>query len=135
MTVAFFAMPAMYALGAITLGSSLGYESVAVAWAVGYPIAFAILMYMVVKTINWSAVAYARAFGGVALCMLGAGVVAWGVHYAVGTRLGMGLRFLITAVTVIGTSGLLLAYTQGLTLRSAMASMREPPKATPQDET
>jgi hypothetical protein len=34
---------------------------------------------------------------------------------------------------VLVTSGFLLAYTQGLTLRTAIASMREPPKN--QDET
>jgi O-antigen/teichoic acid export membrane protein len=132
MTVAFLAVPAMFVIGAVALGPSLGYKSVAVAWVVGYPIAFAVLMYMVVRTLGWSAIAYGRSVGGVALCMLGAGAIAWGVHRVLVVDSAV-VRFAVTLVVVVLASGLLLAYTQGLTLRTAIASMREPPKN--QDET
>ena len=46
MIVAAIAMPASYIIGAITLGDTLGFESVAVAWAVGYPIAFIVLIWL-----------------------------------------------------------------------------------------
>jgi O-antigen/teichoic acid export membrane protein len=131
MSVAAVAMPLMFILGAVVLGDRLGFESVAIAWVIGYPIAFTILMYMVIKTLGWSAIAYTRAFGGVALCMLAAGIVAGLVHSVL--DVSAAVRFVITLVVVVLVSGLLLAYTQGLTLRTAIASMREPPKN--QDET
>jgi O-antigen/teichoic acid export membrane protein len=132
MTVAAIAMPLMYWLGAVVLGDSMDFESVAIAWAVGYPIAFAILMYLVIRTLDWSLVEYLREVGGVAVCMLAAGALAAGVHYLL-VDLTTGLRLLATMAVVLVTSGFLLAYTQGLTLRTAIASMREPPKN--QDET
>jgi O-antigen/teichoic acid export membrane protein len=126
MTCAAITMPLAYALGAITLGDHLGFESVAVAWAVGYPIAFCILIYMATQTLGWSALTYARRVLGVAACMVGAAGVAAAVRYALSDS-GPVVRLVATAgVTLIG-AGLLLAYTQGLTIRSALRSMREPP--------
>ncbi len=126
MLAAAITMPLSYVVFAATLGRVIGFESVAVAWAIGYPIAFAVLVYMATQTIEWSGLKYLRAVAGVAGCLAAAGVVAGGVRYLV---LGSspGIRLLVTALTVAIVSALLLAYTQGMTLRSAMRAMREPP--------
>ncbi|HEY4182050.1 MAG TPA: oligosaccharide flippase family protein [Kofleriaceae bacterium] len=122
MTVATILMPLLFVLGAKLLGPSLGFESVAIAWAVGYPIAFAILIYLTTVTLGWSLGSYVRAVGGVALCMVGGGAVA-GIVYRFLPAIAA-LRFAVTSGVVIVASALLLAYTQGLTLKSAFRSLR-----------
>jgi O-antigen/teichoic acid export membrane protein len=126
MTCAAITMPIMYWLGANALGDTIGFKSVAVAWAVGYPIAFAVLVYMATHTIGWSALKYLRSVIGVALCLAAGGGVAALVRYPLSAQTGA-IKLLATAATVVLTSGFLLAYTQGLSLRSALRSMREPP--------
>ena len=49
MIVAAVAVPAAFVGSAAVLGGALGMLSVAVAWAVGYPIAFAALSYLVAR--------------------------------------------------------------------------------------
>jgi O-antigen/teichoic acid export membrane protein len=129
MTSAAITMPIMYVLGAVTLGGRFDFESVAIAWAVGYPIAFSVLVYITTRTIGWTVRGYLRGIAGVAACLAVAGVVAAGVRYAIDGQ-SPAIRLLGTAGTVVFATGLLLAYTQGLTLRSALASMREPPAPT-----
>lgn len=116
-------LPISYIAFAVGLGDHLGFESVAVAWAVGYPIAFAVLAWLAVYTLDWSLGAYARSIAGVAGCMIAAGVVGWGVHWLLADQLPA-IRLALVSITVAGVTGVLLAYTQGLSLRSAMRSMR-----------
>ncbi|MBA3817560.1 MAG: oligosaccharide flippase family protein [Deltaproteobacteria bacterium] len=116
-------MPASFWLGAVVFGDSLDYVSVAVAWAIGYPIAFSVLIWLAVYTLGWSVGGYLRAVAGVTLCLLAAGVVAFGVHSVLGGA-SAGLRATLTAATVILVAGLLLAYTQGLSLRTAMRAIK-----------
>ncbi|HEX5062335.1 MAG TPA: lipopolysaccharide biosynthesis protein [Kofleriaceae bacterium] len=127
MTCAAVTMPILFVIGAaIGVRTHGGFESVAVAWAVGYPIAFSVLAYMATQTIGWSALKYLRAVIGVVACLVVAGAMAAALRYAL-AGYSSGIKLLATAGTVILASGFLLAYTQGLTLRSAMRSMREPP--------
>jgi O-antigen/teichoic acid export membrane protein len=126
MTCAAITMPIAYVLGAITLGDTLGFESVAVAWAVGYPIAFGVLVYMATHAIGWSAMKYLRAVGGVAVCLLGAGALGGAAHYVM-DGMPSAAQLGATAGIVLIVSGVLLAYTQGLTLRAAARSLRDPP--------
>jgi len=126
MTVAAVAMPAAYVIGAKTLGPTVGYESVAVAWAVGYPIAFCVLIYMTSHVLGWTALRYAREVTGVAGCMVLAGLAAAGTrHMLLGTpalfRLGA------TAGVLLFVAGILLAYTQNMSLRTAVKSLKAPP--------
>ncbi|MEO8699230.1 MAG: oligosaccharide flippase family protein [Kofleriaceae bacterium] len=115
-------MPIAFSLGAILLGDSLGFVSVAIAWAIGYPIAWGILLYLAIYTIKWSVLAYLRAVVGVAACIVGAALAAAGVHYLC-SNIPPSLRLLATAITVVGVAGVLLAYTQGLSLRTAKRAM------------
>jgi hypothetical protein len=127
MTVAAIALPAAYITGANVLGPRLGFESVAVAWAVGYPIAFCLLIYLASHTLGWSVLAYARAVGGVAACMVVAGGAGAGMR-AVVLDMPPALRLGVTAATIVLVAGMLLAYTQGISLRTALRALKDPPQ-------
>jgi len=121
-------LPLSFILGAVVFGDQLGYLSVAVAWAIGYPIAFAVLMWLAVYTLSWSIWAYARAVGGVALCMIAAALIGLGPHHLL-TGIPAGVRLLITSGVIILVIGALLAYTQGLSLRTAVRALKGDPNA------
>ncbi len=124
MMVAAIAMPLAYLIGAITLGATLGFESVAVAWAVGYPIAFTVLIYMATHTVGFTVMSYFRSVSGVAGCMIIAGAAGAGVRFALlGAPTAVTLG--ITAATILVVAGFLLAYTQGLSLRTAMRALKD----------
>jgi O-antigen/teichoic acid export membrane protein len=125
MICAAITLPCAYITGALVLGPSLGFESVAIAWAIGYPVAFVVLVYMATQTLGWSALDYAKRVGGVVLCLFAAGALAAAGRYALGSA-APAVRLLVTVAIVVVTSGLLLAYTQNMTLRGAMRSMRDP---------
>jgi len=124
--VAAIAMPAAYIASANLLGDEIGFLSVAIGWAVGYPIAFAVLIFMALHTLGWSPRSYLRAVGGVAGCMVGGGLLGWGVHFVLDGQPAW-LRLLWTTIVIVGTTALLLAYTQGLSIRSARRAMRGEP--------
>ncbi len=146
MLVATIVLPLAFVLGAETLGDHLivmvqdkngvwfpsGFLSVAVAWSVGYPIAFAVLIMLATYTLDWSALSYLRAISGVAGCMLAAGLVGGVAHWLAG-GLPHGLRLLITSGTIVGVAGLLLAYTQGLSIRTAKRALKHIPEPPPVD--
>jgi O-antigen/teichoic acid export membrane protein len=126
--VAAIAMPIAYVASANLLGDHFGFSSVAIGWAIGYPIAFAVLIFLAVHTIGWSLRAYLRAVAGVAGCMVSAAMVAFGVHFLLGDQPPW-LRLLITTGVVLGMTAMLLAYTQGLSLRTARRALRGEPTA------
>lgn len=132
-TTAAITLPIMYVLGALALGGSLGFESVAVSWAVGYPVAFGVLIYMATHTIGWSALKYMRAVGGVVGCLFAAGALAAATRYAI-TVVSPAVELGIVSAVAVLSAGLLLAYTQGLSLRTALRSLRDSPPP-PQAET
>ena len=121
-------LPLAYIGSAVLLGDQLGFLSVAVGWAVGYPIAFGVLIYLAIHTLGWSLRAYVKAVAGVAACMVAAGAVGFGVHLLLSGQ-GHALRLIVTAIVVVGVTGLLLAYTQGLSIRTAQRAMRGEPTA------
>jgi O-antigen/teichoic acid export membrane protein len=119
------AMPLAYVTGALLLGPAMNFESVAVAWVIGYPIAFAVLVFMATYTLGWSVGQYISQIGGVALCMIGGGVVAALAHLLMGGVPGA-IRLVVVSGVVVLVSGLLLAYTQGISLRSAKRALSAP---------
>jgi len=46
------AVPAMFLISGLVLVDRIGFLSVAVAWTAGYPLAFAVLAYLVVRSID-----------------------------------------------------------------------------------
>jgi O-antigen/teichoic acid export membrane protein len=116
------ALPLSFWLGAPLLGAELDYVSVAVAWAVGYPIAFAVLIWLATYTLNWSPRAYLRSVIGVIACLFAALGAALLGHMLMG-GLPPILRLALTAGIVVLVAGFSLAYTQGLSIRSARRAM------------
>lgn len=122
-------LPLSFLLAAVVLGPSLGYLSVAIAWAVGYPIAFGVLIWLAVQTLDWTPWAYLRSVWGVAGCMLVAMLLGTGVNYVALEFLPPAAALVITAAVVVLATGLLLAYTQGLSLRTAKRALQGDPTA------
>jgi O-antigen/teichoic acid export membrane protein len=129
--VASVLLPLLFLVGAIVLGDQLGMLSVAVAWAVGYPLAFLVLLWLALQSIEWKLAAYLKSIAGVSLCMVGAALVGMVVHWAFG-GFPQVVRLLVSTGAIVAAIGLLLAYTQGISVRSMMRSMKdEPPVDTP----
>lgn len=123
MVIASVVLPIMFVVGAVALGPWLGFESVAVAWTVGYPIAFAALMAMVLDVLELRAREFARRIGGIALCAAAAGLVSWAVHLAA-AGLPAILRVAASASVMLAGFAALLARFQGITPRSVVRSLR-----------
>jgi O-antigen/teichoic acid export membrane protein len=68
MLVAAFVLTSMYLIGANALGARLGLLSVAIAWAIGYPLAFGVLAYLVVRAIDLPLREYGRQTWGLVAC-------------------------------------------------------------------
>lgn len=123
MTIATIAVPCSFVLGAVLLGGRLGFISVAVAWAVGYPIAFAALSYLVVKTLALPLGPYLRGAWGVIACCLAGYLVGLAVSFAVPT-LSDGWRLLAVGGSALVVMFGLLAFWQGITPRSIAAAVK-----------
>jgi O-antigen/teichoic acid export membrane protein len=123
MVIASIAVPAMYVLGANVLGNQIGFLSVAVAWAVGYPIAFVVLSYLVVKAVDLPLGAYARGAWGIIGCCL-AGLV---VGYATTLLLAHttdGIRMAAVTASSMATILTLLVTWQKITPASIRSSLK-----------
>jgi O-antigen/teichoic acid export membrane protein len=117
MTAAAIVVPAMFLVGANLLGDRFGMLSVAIAWAVGYPVAFLVLSYLVVKSIALPVKDYVRACATVIACAAGGFLLGEGVSVILRGR-GDVVRFVaIGAASLVGTFGLLAGW-QKITPRS-----------------
>lgn len=124
MFVAAFTVPGSFMLSAIVLGPHIDFLSVAVAWAIGYPIAFAVLAYLVAHTIQLPLGEYLRAtWGIVASCAIGCGV-GFGVDHLL-MDAGDWLRLVAIGGSALLTMGLLFVYWQKLTPRAIARSLRD----------
>jgi PST family polysaccharide transporter len=124
MIIATIAVPSCFVLGAWLLGDRFGLLSVAIAWAVGYPIAFAVLSYMVVRSIKLPVMTYLRASWGIIGCMV-AGTVA-GLVVSVALRGASDVvRLLAIGGTALVVAGALLATWQNITPKTIGASLRD----------
>jgi O-antigen/teichoic acid export membrane protein len=122
MVVTAIVMPLSYVLGAAIL-RDLGPISVAIAWSVGYPIAFVWLGYLVQRSVDLPLGRYARAAFGILACA----AIAWGVGYALRWLLPdpvPGLRAIVIGSVSFVTLAALLAYWQGITPRGIRAAMK-----------
>ena len=123
MAVAAVAVPGSFLLGAGVLGARLGLLSVAIAWAVGYPIAFAALSYLVARSIELPLAAYARGSWGIIGCCL-AGLVAGLAASALLAHAGDLVRMLVIGGVALAVTFALIALWQRITPRSIVAAIR-----------
>jgi O-antigen/teichoic acid export membrane protein len=123
MVIAAIVVPGMFVLAANVLGDHLGFMSVAVGWAVGYPIAFVALSWLVIKGIHLPLRQYlAGAWGIVGSCM--AGLCAGGAVSLALRDAGPTLRLSAIGGAALGVILLLLAFWQGITPRSISRSLK-----------
>jgi len=124
MVLATIAVPGSFILGAELLGDRLGLLSVAIAWAVGYPIAFAGLLWLIATTVDLPIARYARASAGIFGCAaagLALGLVA---DYLVVPHAHAGIRMAVIGAAALGGTFGALAIFEHVTPRSIVASLR-----------
>jgi O-antigen/teichoic acid export membrane protein len=122
--VAAVVLPLSFVLSAVLLGDYYGYLSVAIAWAVGYPIAFGVLALLTLAALELRASEYARRVIGIFGSAGAATLVGWGMTYALDSLPRMA-RFATTAGATAVVFMVLLAYLQGLSPRSLYRAVKD----------
>ncbi|MDB4952640.1 MAG: lipopolysaccharide biosynthesis protein [Myxococcales bacterium] len=122
MIIATLVVPASFVAGAKLL-PQLGLLSVAVAWAVGYPLAFAVLMYLIVKTIDLPLGAYLKAAWGIIGSCIAGGLAGFGVSLALPHE-SAGVRLIAVGGTAIAVMLTLFATWQKITPKSIAKSLK-----------
>lgn len=132
-TAAAVILPSCFVLFALFLSPELeqGFLSVAIAWAVGYPIAFAVLMAIAMALLGLRLREYLRRTIGIPACAavaIGAAATAkW-----LAAPAPPWLRLIIATAVMVGLFLSLLAYTQGISPRSVTRAIKgEPPQVPP----
>ena len=131
--VAAVLLPSLFVGCGLWLGPSLGYAAVAVGWAIGYPIAFGVLLALALRRIGLSPLAYLRRVGGIPLCAAIAGLIGAGLH-PLTDGWPAAPRLAVVAVVIVGTLGFLLARFVGISPRSAARALRAKGPAEPTEE-
>jgi O-antigen/teichoic acid export membrane protein len=123
MISATIAVPAMFVIGGVVLGDRIDFLSVAVAWAAGYPLAFLVLAYLVVRSIDLPVGPYLRASGGIFGCCaagaLGGLAMSWALAGA-----SDAVRMVAIGLGSLAVMVVLLAVWQRITPRSVAAALR-----------
>ncbi|HTM20804.1 MAG TPA: oligosaccharide flippase family protein [Kofleriaceae bacterium] len=123
MITASIVLPGCFVLGAVVLGPRYDWLSVAIAWAVGYPIAFVVLFAMALMVMELRLRDYLRRSLGIPALAAVAMLASAGVHWAT-QPLPAGVRLASTALVMVGLFLVLLAYKEGISPRSVMRSIK-----------
>ncbi|HEY5923618.1 MAG TPA: oligosaccharide flippase family protein [Kofleriaceae bacterium] len=123
MIVATLAVPGSFLLGSWLLGDELGVVSLAVSWAAGYPLAFAALAYLVVRTIDLPLRPYLRATWGIIACCAAGFVAGYGVSLLLRDDSDL-VRMLLIGATSLLVTFLLVGFWQKITPRSVLRSLK-----------
>jgi len=123
MVIASIVLPLLFVLFALVLGPWLGFLSVAIAWAVGYPVAFAALLYMTTTVLEMKITDLLRRVAGIAACAGAATGASLLVHLALSAAPGS-VRFGAAAAVLLVTFFALLARFERITPRSVARSLR-----------
>lgn len=116
------AMPLAYVVGAVALEDH-GPVSVAVAWSVGYPLAFVWLGYLVYRSIHLPLARYGRAAGGIVLCAAAGWAVGEGLSWVLPDTMPVLRASAIGGVAFAVLAGSLAVW-QGITPKSIKAAMK-----------
>lgn len=123
MVAATIAVPLMFIASSLVLGDQLGMLSVAIAWCIGYPLAFIVLGYLVVRTIHLPVASYLRQSWGIIGCCL-AGLVAGAVVSYVMPDASDLVRMNAIGDTALAVTLVLVVVWQKITPRSVMAAIK-----------
>lgn len=124
MAIASVILPTMFLLFAVLLGDSMGYLSVALAWAIGYPIAFAALLLIVLSVLEMPVREFLGRVYDIVLCAAVATAASYGVALAMADAPGWA-RFSLASAVMLGGFFLLLGKFAGISPRSVVRSLRE----------
>lgn len=119
-----------FVLFARVLGGELGYVSVALAWAAGYPLAFAVLTGLALRTSKLTVASYLRPLGPIAASIALAAIVALAVRLLT-SGTGPALRLALVAAVLVVASVALLGTLGGVDLRKLVKVDRDPDQVPP----
>jgi O-antigen/teichoic acid export membrane protein len=123
MVIAAIVTPGMFVLFANVFGDRMGFMSVALGWAVGYPVAFAVLSFLVIKGIDLPLRQYLRGTLGIVGCCA-AGLCAGAAVSRAMPHASPDVRMLSIGGTAFVVILGLLALWQGVTPRSIRNSLK-----------
>jgi O-antigen/teichoic acid export membrane protein len=127
-SVAAVVVPSMFVLGAALLGNRLSYLSVALAWALGYPLAFGVLLSLALRLLDLRILDYLWRVFGILVCVGGASLAGLATR-----RLTVGadsiLQLVVVAAVLLLVLGLLLARFEGISPRSVLRQLQGRPPA------
>jgi O-antigen/teichoic acid export membrane protein len=123
MIVATIAVPGSFVLGAWLLGDQVGVLAVPIAWAVGYPLAFGVLQYLISRSIGLPFAQYMRASWGILGCCFAGFAVGLVVSFSI-PNASDGVRLGAIGGAALVVTFLLVAYWQKITPRSVMAAIK-----------
>jgi teichuronic acid exporter len=121
--IAAIVLPAMFVIAA-QVAPAYGYVSIAWAWAIGYPIAFAALLAMALSRAGTPVAAYLRSICGIVVCIvcaLAAGLAIRRVSSEVALA-----RSIAVAIVVLASYALVLARIEKITPAAVVRSLRSP---------
>jgi O-antigen/teichoic acid export membrane protein len=121
MVSATIAVPGSFVLFGWWLGPSTGLVSVAIAWAVGYPFAFLVLMYLIAQTVDLPVGRYLRESWGIIGCCAAGGLAGLGVSMVL--EAGDLLRMVAITLTSVTVMLVLLVTWQKITPKSIKAAL------------
>ncbi len=116
-------VPAGFVACASLVGRSLGPVSVAIGWSVAYPVAFAVLAYLVAVSIRLPLGLYLRSCWGIVACCA-AGLVAGALTWPFTRDMSHGLRMVIEAGLATVVMGSLLAVWQDIRPSAIVRSLK-----------
>lgn len=116
-------LPLLFITGATVLGPEMNFTSVAVAWAVGYPVAFAVLMAMALYAVKLRLRDYLRKVLGIPLCVAAAALAGFAAKAGFGHLSVLGRFGAVIAVELIVLLPL-LTYTQDMSPRQMLRAVR-----------
>ena len=117
------ALPALFVICGLELGPSYGYGSVALAWAIGYPMALAILLVLAFRQLGLSPFLYLRRTLGIPGCAVLAWPAGWGVHVLTSGWPALP-RLIAVAIASLVVFSTLLARLQGISVRTIWRSIK-----------
>jgi len=117
-------LPALFLIFALTLDDELGYLSVAVAWVVGYPVAFVVLLWMALTILDVGLGRYLSRIYGIVVCGAAALPLGFAVKYAA-AALPAAIRFALVAGLMLPLFFVLLARFQGISPRTVLRSFKK----------
>lgn len=116
-------LPLMFVVFAAAFGGEMGYLSVSLAWATGYPVAFAVLLFLVLTKLELSGLTFLRRISGIVVCAGAAIMVGMAARVLTASASEL-VRLLAVIAATLGTLFVLLAYLQGISPRAVVKALR-----------